>query len=106
MSTELQLAQVEKTLVEQFEPTYSMSDYDLYSFSQIWPNPDIGLGNDNYEADTLANTYVFVAKDMHIAYVFFDTHFAYTANPANKNFKKDLENEQMTYALKAERYTK
>lgn len=106
MYTESELAQIEQDIIERFEPTYSMSDFDVYSFTQIWPNIDIGLGSKEYEADTAATTYVFAAKDNHIAYIYFDTKFAYCANPLNKNFKKDLENESMAYAIDSERYLK
>ena len=106
MKIELQLAQIEQDIKEQFEPEYSMSDYRVYSFKQIWPSLDLGFAKDQFEAYTAANTYVFIAIDEHIAYVYFDTHFAYKANPKNKNFKRDLENEEMAYVIDAEKYIK
>ena len=101
------VAQIEHQITEQFEPNYSMSDYELYSFPQIWPSIDTGfaaIGDDC--SSTASVTYVFIAKDKHIAYVFFDDKFAYTANPKNRNFKKDLQKEEMDYVLNAAKYQK
>lgn len=99
-----QVAQIEQDLTERFEPNYSMSDFDLYSFPQIWPSIDTGFAMIQDEASVAAMTYVFIAKDKHIAYVYFDDKFAYKANPKNRHFKKDLEHEEMAYVIDAERY--
>ena len=106
MNTELLLAQVEQDIIERFEPNYSMSNFEVYSFTQIWPSIDLGFAKDVYNADTAATTTVFVAQDESIAYVYFDTEFAYTANPKNKNFKKDLDKQELTFVAEAEKYNK
>ena len=104
MDSELQLAQIEQDIIEQFEPDYSMSEYDLYSFTQIWPTTDLGFAGFGDDAQTAATTYVFVAKDKSKAYVYFDTNFAYIANPKNRNFKQDLKECQLVSVLGADRY--
>lgn len=107
MDIELQLAQIEQDITERFEPNYSMSNYDVYSFTQIWPSVELGFAAKDYiDADTAATTYIFIAKDEHIAYVYFDTQFAYVANPKNKNFKKDLNKNEMAFVVDAEKYNK
>lgn len=106
MDTELRLAQIEQDIIERFEPNYSMCDYDLHTFTQIWPTIDLGFANDEYEASTAAVTDVFIAKDEHIAYVYFDSIFAYTANPKNKNFKKDLAKQEMAAVIDSWKYNK
>ena len=107
METELQLAQIEQDIIERFEPSYSMSDFNVYSFKQIWPSIDLGFATGNeYDASTAAMTYVFIAQDEHIAYIYFENKFAYVANPKNKNFKKDLEKQQMAPVLESEKYNK
>ena len=83
-----------------------MSDFRVYSFIQIWPSVDLGFAANTYDANTAATTNVFVAIDEHIAYVYFDTKFAYTANPKNKNFKKDLDRQEMAFVIDAEKYSK
>ena len=100
----LQVAQIEQDLTKRFEPNYSMCDFDLYSFPQIWPSIDTGFAKVQEEASVAAMTYIFIAKDKHIAYVYFDDKFAYKANPKNRHFKKDLEREEMAYVIDAKRY--
>ena len=106
MNMELQLAQIEQDITERFEPNYSMSNFNVYSFTQIWPSIDLGFAKDVYDADTAATTFIFVSKDETIAYIYFDTKFAYKANPNNKNFKKDLEKQEMAFVDEAEKYNK
>ena len=101
---ELELAQIEQDIIGRFEPNYSMGNYDLYSFTQIWPTTDLGFVGLGDEAQTAATTYVFVAKDNSKAYVYFSTTFAYIANPKNRNFKQDLKDCQMVSVIGAERY--
>ena len=103
MDTE-QLAQAEQDIIARFEPNYFMSDYDVYSFVQIWPTTDLGFIGFGDDAQTAATTYVFVAKDNSKAYVYFDTNFAYIANPKNRNFKQDLKECQLVSVLDADRY--
>lgn len=104
MDTELQLAQIEQDLIERFEPDYSMSNFDVYSFVQIWPTTDLGFAGLGDEAQTAAYTTVFVAKDNSKAYVYFGTSFAYIANPKNRNFKQDLKECQLVSVLGMKRY--
>jgi hypothetical protein len=101
-----QVAQIEQDIIERFEPNYSMSDYDLYAFPQIWPSIDGGFGFVEQDATAAMMTYVFIAHDNHIAYVYFDNKFAYTANPKNRNFKKDLEKEEMAFVIDSAKYQK
>lgn len=105
MDVELQLAQVEQDIIARFEPDYSMSNFDVYSFVQIWPSIELGFAK-VYDADSAATTIVFVAKDESVAYIYFGTQFAYKANPKNKFFKKDLEKQEMAYVIDAEKYNK
>jgi len=107
MDIELQLAQIEQDITERFEPNYSMSNFNLYYFTQIWPSVELGFAAKDFsDADTAATTYVFIAIDEHIAYVYFDRQFAYVANPKNKNFKKDLNKEEMAFVVDAEKHYK
>lgn len=104
MDIELQLAQIEQDITERFEPNYSMSNFDVYSFTQIWPSIDTGFAANVYDADTVAITNVFIAKDESIAYVYFNDKFAYKANPKNKNFKKDLNKQELSSVIDANKY--
>lgn len=105
METELQLAQIEQDIIERFEPSYSMSDFIVYQFIQIWPSIDAGFVEQ--DGTSIAEmTYVFVAQDEHVAYVYFGLHFAYKANPKNKIFKRDLEKCILAPISDSEKYNK
>lgn len=104
MGIEERIARIERDITERFEPNYSMSNYDLYTFAQVWPTTDLGFAGFGSEAQTAALTFVFVAKDKSKAYVYFDCKFAYIANPKNRNFKQDLKDYNMVSVMGANRY--
>lgn len=92
------LARIEKDICKKVGREYDMNDFEMYSFTQIWPTIDTGFSQKGNEASTLAYTFVFIPLEksgLDKALVYFDDKFAYAANPTNKNFKHDLEKKSM-----------
>lgn len=84
-----------------------MSDFDMYSFNQIWDTTSLGLIGPNDAASVMATTYVFLPKEktgLNMGYVYFDDKFAYEVNPQNKTFQKDLKNYKMNGQIDAYKY--
>lgn len=101
------LSWIEKDIKSKIGKEYSLEDFEMYSFTQLWPTPDLGFVGLDEDAPTLAYTYVFIpteSNELNIGYVYFENKFAYTVNPKNKNVKHDLEKHAMGSVLEAKRY--
>lgn len=86
-----------------------MNDFEMYSFTQIWPTIDTGFSKKGDDASTLAYTFVFIPLEksgLDKALVYFDEQFAYVANPNNKNFKHDVEKKCMVEVWESAKYNK
>lgn len=98
-----QLTEISRQLNDEF---HLGDDYDegvLYDFDQTWGSTALGFDGIGGSAMTTKRTYVFIPESRNVAYVFFGSEFAYTAN-MNDAFLKDLAQHDMAAVRESEKY--
>ena len=88
------------------EPTETrVSDFELYTFVQIWGSTATGFGGIGGQVMTAQRTYVFIpiCNEKEKCLVFFSGRFAY-AVPYSRKFMDDVRNGQVESVTRREKY--
>lgn len=98
-----QLTEISRQLNDEFHLGYNYDEGKLYDFDQRWGSTALGFDGYGGSAITTERTYVFIPDSRNVAYVFFGSEFAYTAN-LNDAFRKDLAQHNMAAVRESEKY--
>lgn len=70
-------------------------DIEVYAFPQVWSSTALGFGGIGGQAISSANTVVLVADHLDLAYVFFNSGFAYKVKSITREFMEDVYGHRM-----------
>ena len=92
---------------ESYKKGMRQSDYDLYTFEQLWGNTSGGFEGIGGSAMTTQRTYVFVPQHQldEICLVFFGGRFAYKV-PYSREFIDDVINQRVEGKSRSGKYLK